>query len=407
MSYRKLKAEYLFDGFTMRKTAVLLVGEDGIIESILDEKDAGGDLEIYDGLLCPGFINAHCHLELSHLNGLIPEQLGLVNFVFSVISQRNHAEEVKKEAIRQAESDMWFNGIAAVGDICNTGDTLDQKIRGNEATPGLGKPVFYYERPVYFNFIEVFGWAPDLAESRYDTSLKLAARFEEAGIPARQISLSPHAPYSVSEALWNKIRPGFTGKTITMHNQETAAENEYFQSGTGDLRRMYQLIKTDTAHFHPPGCSSLTHVLPKLLSAAKVLLVHNTFTGEADIQSAMKLLGKRLFFCFCPNANLYIENRLPDIPLFMRLGAQMVLGTDSLASNHQLSILEEIKSIKKHYPSIPSAELLLWATSNGAKFLSFEDKLGDFSKGKKPGVLLIGGVQDGEVGAGSHCRRII
>ena len=92
MSYRKLKADYLFDGFKLLESdAVLVCKPDGTIESIVNESQAGGDLEKYSGLISPGFINCHCHLELSHLKGLIPENLGLVNFVLSVISQRQTA----------------------------------------------------------------------------------------------------------------------------------------------------------------------------------------------------------------------------------------------------------------------------------------------------------------------------
>ena len=93
--------------------------------------------------------------------------------------------------------------------------------------------------------------------------------------------------------------------------------------------------------------------------------------------------NNNLFFCFCPNANIYIEDRLPDIPLFLKHKTRIVLGTDSLASNHQLSILEEMKTIKKTFRLISTSELLLWATSNGAAALSFEKSLGDFQEGKE------------------------
>jgi len=124
MSYRKLKADYLFDGFEMYLDSVLICLQDGTIEAIVDEKQAGDDLEKFSGIICPGFINCHCHLELSHLKGLIPEKQGLVNFVLSVVNSRNQPEELKQEAIRSAESEMLEAGIVAVGDICNTSDTL-------------------------------------------------------------------------------------------------------------------------------------------------------------------------------------------------------------------------------------------------------------------------------------------
>jgi cytosine/adenosine deaminase-related metal-dependent hydrolase len=78
-----------------------------------------------------------------------------------------------------------------------------------------------------------------------------------------------------------------------------------------------------------------------------------------------------------------------------------------LASNRQLSILEEIKTIKKHFPAIGNASLLQWATSNGARALQFDDRFGDFKKGKQPGIVLINYEGHDVLGAGSRCRRIL
>ncbi len=402
MSYRKFKADYLFDGYKMRHSdKVLITRTDGTIEDIVDETQAGDDLETFPGMITPGFINCHCHLELSHLKSRIPQKQGLVNFVLSVVSQRNQPEDQRLEAILSAEDSMLDSGIVAVGDICNNGDSLNAK---------------QAKRLDYYNFIELLGWNPRQAPERFEASLQLSALFSgeapdselfsNKGSDTSHVSISPHAPYSVSEELWNLMTPGFKNKTITIHNQESAAENEFFHDRSGDLFRMYERMKIPTDHFKSPGMSSLSFYLPKLKEAARILLVHNTYTEEADILKA-RAFSNALFFCFCPNANLYIEDRLPDIPSFIKNKTRIVLGTDSLASNHQLSILEEMKTIKMNFPSIPTAELLIWATSNGAEALSFEDKLGSFSKGKKPGVVLIENLSNGEIGAESGSRRLV
>jgi imidazolonepropionase-like amidohydrolase len=80
---------------------------------------------------------------------------------------------------------------------------------------------------------------------------------------------------------------------------------------------------------------------------------------------------------------------MPPIDMFRDNGCTMVLGTDSLASNWSLNILDEIKTIQKHHPSIPLEEMLQWATINGARALAMDNQLGSFEKGKKPGVVLI------------------
>ena len=391
MSYRKLKADYLFDGYKMLRDVVLICDEEGTVETILEENQAGDNIEYYSGILCPGFINCHCHLELSHLKGLIPEKQGLVDFVFSVVSQRNQPDDSKQVAIIKAESDMSTSGIVAVGDICNSPDTIILKSGS---------------RLNYYNFIELLGWTPERAEAVLENGKQLALLFNETRKDGAHTSLCPHAPYSVSDKLWNIMTPGFKGKTVTIHNQESAAENVFFETGLGDLNRMYTLMEIESGHFKAPGTTSLQDYLPKLKSAARILLVHNTFSSEKDLITARDF-SDHVFFCLCPNANLYIEDRLPDIGLFEELGARIVLGTDSLASNHQLSILEEMKTIKKYFPLIKTSHLLIWACSNGAKALDFENKLGDFKKGKQPGVVLIGNIVAGEITADSVSRRLV
>jgi cytosine/adenosine deaminase-related metal-dependent hydrolase len=392
MSYRKFKADYLFDGTKMCKDgAVLVCRSDGTIESILSGNDPVTDVEEYSGMIVPGFINCHCHLELSYLKGLIPEKSGLVDFILAVMKQRNQPPEVRQECIGREESRMLETGIVAAGDICNTTDTLSQKALG---------------RLSYYNFIELLGWLPDQAPGRYQAGKNLLSQFaEETGDPVH-LSLNPHAPYSVSDMLWKLMESDFKEKTITIHNQESIAENDFFQTGTGDLERMFAGLNISNSHFKATGRRSPSLFLKKLKTAGQILLVHNTYMNEQDLTESLDF-SSSLFFCFCPNANRYIEDRLPEIPLFTRHKAKIVLGTDSLASNHQLNILEEIKTIKAHFPFIPTAEMLVWATSNGAKALSFDDKFGDFGVGKKPGIVLIENLKKGEITAGSTSRRLL
>src|SRR5438445_3024096 len=127
MMVRKIKAEKLFDGFGFVEDAILVVTEDGIIKDLISTSDAGSDIEFYEGILSPGFINCHCHLELSHMKGLIPERTGLVDFVFKVVSERHHSEKDILQAIENAEREMIQNGIVAAGDICNNALTIPQK----------------------------------------------------------------------------------------------------------------------------------------------------------------------------------------------------------------------------------------------------------------------------------------
>ncbi len=350
---------------------MLVTAQDGTIEAIVPIEEAGEDIQQYNGILCPGFVNAHCHLELSHMKGLIPEHTGLVDFVLQVVTKRTTSVDDILMAIENAENEMLTAGIVAVGDICNNTHSLVQKNAG---------------RLHYHNFIEISGWNPQVAAARMESSLHFLKIFK-ACFPNRT-SISPHAPYSVSTALWDLMHPFFEDQILTIHNQESKAENELFQKGTGDFTRLYQIMDIRNPSFIASGTNSLPVYLPQLQKARQLMLVHNTFISQNDIDMLLQQ-NMPISFCLCPNANLYIENTLPPVDLLLQNKLTICIGTDSLASNHQLSILEEIKTLQLYFPHIPLSTLLQAATLNGAKALGMDDTLGSFEKGKKPGLILL------------------
>jgi aminodeoxyfutalosine deaminase len=395
MSYLKFKADYLFTGHDMLdKDAVLITDKTGIVENIIPLPDAGEDVRSFKGIISPAFINCHCHLELSHLKNIIPEKTGLVDFVVRVVTGRQTDEETIFAAIAKAEDEMITNGIIAVGDICNNIHTIPQKQR---------------QRLAYHNFIEVSGWLPALAETRFEKSKGFYEQFCQLPSSDKGLSMAPHAPYSVSENLWHLIQPYFNRKITTIHNQETAFEDEFFLTGTGDFLRMYSLMNIDNRFFQATGKTSLPSYLHKLDPAGTVLFVHNTFTKKEDVRFIKNEWsnGPKPFFCLCPNANAYIEDALPPIELLAGENLDIVLGTDSLASNHSLDILDEIKTIIIHFPGILHTQLLQWATLNGAKALRMDDTLGSLAPGKKPGIIVIENTQGDRLTMQSCVKRIL
>jgi aminodeoxyfutalosine deaminase len=177
---RKFSADKIFDGYQFVEQKVLLTDAAGVVKDIVDEKEAGDDVEKLNGIICPGFINAHCHLELSHLKGHIPKHTGLVDFVLKVVTERHFAEHDILEAIEDAEDEMLQNGIVAVGDICNNTLTIPQKNKG---------------RLAYHNFIEASGFIPTLAKERFDKSLEILQEYQATNNQKRE-TIAPHAPYS-------------------------------------------------------------------------------------------------------------------------------------------------------------------------------------------------------------------
>jgi len=378
MNYRKFQADYLFTGREwLSGDSVLVTSPEGEIVDIISAGEAGENISTFSGILTPGFVNCHCHLELSHMKGIIPEKTGMIDFLIGVIQQRGFDEGVIKKAIEEAENSMLQNGIVAVGDICNTANTVGQKKAG---------------RLLYHNFIETMGFIESTAAQRFEAALAVYDQFARLyRTPAESNSIVPHAPYSVSPALFQLITRFPGNHLLTIHSQESAAEKEFIENGTGDFHRLYQALHIDISFYKPGTARSLQSYLSHFLPNQSLILVHNVTTSKEDLEfiASGQLPIANLYFCVCPNANLYIGNPLPDIALLRQYKAAITIGTDSLASNHQLSVLAELQTLHRHFPQIEKKELLQWATLNGAQALQLDDVLGSFEPGKKPGVVVI------------------
>ncbi len=328
----------------------------------------------FEGLICPGFINAHCHLELSHMKGVIAEGNQLVPFLQSVMTGRNRFSEAEKaEALQEAIASMQRNGIVAVGDIANGTDTLPSR-------PGAGFHIH--------TFIESIGFTETKAEDRFAYAVQVHQQFSAQSSGDKQLrqTIVPHAPYSVSGALFSLINKA--SGLLSIHNEETQAELDLYESKQGAMFDLYQTLNIDASFFRPSGKTSLQTYLPLLPDRNPVILVHNTFMNEEDL-AFLKQSEKEVYLCLCPNANWYIERRLPLVHSFLESGLPICLGTDSLASNHELSIWNEVLTLQQHFPDIAQEELLCWATFNGAKALQMEDIIGSISPGKQPGIIHI------------------
>ena len=377
MAYLKYKADKIFTGYEiLGPHKVLVCRDNGEIEEIVNANEAGEGIQIHEGILCPGLINAHCHLELSYLKGEIPERTGMIDFILGVVKRRNYPEALKLEAIELAEKEMVRNGIVAVGDICNGTDTLIQKKKGNL---------------LYRNFIETAGFPESVAELRLENSIKIAASFRSHLGESSMIDIVPHAPYSVSGKLMEMINQQ-GDEFISIHNQETEDENEFLKSKTGDFLRLYDELGVDISEFEGTGTSSFQSFLQHFSGKRSMLMVHNVASSKHDLEFAKQnseILFENMYWCICANANQYINGTIPNLEMLETYGCNIVVGTDSLASNHQLDLLAELLTIRKSYPDIGIEKLLLWCTNNGARALGLEEKLGSFERGKNPGVVVI------------------
>lgn len=379
---RRISAHLILDGRgNCYSKGILTIGQDG---TILDIEDTGGvlresaEIEFFSGAIVPGFVNAHCHLELSHMQNSFQAGTGFVPFLKQIVTERAANTDTIQSAAEKADILMYRNGIVAVGDISN--GTSAFEVKQNSKID-------------YHTFIEALGFSPDRAEKAFEWVKNCLAIAGSMGLKA---SIVPHAPYSVSTSLFNSIAQEATmnGKVLSLHSQESIEEDELYLSGSGGLTNHLRVnLGIDTSFFIPSGENALRSTLKLLPSGNNLLLVHNLFTQESDIEyiDSIRSLSKT-WFVLCPGSNLFIQNRLPDVRLFRKRLLQIGLGTDSLASNHQLSILEEMTLLQVAFPEISMDELTTWATYNGAKALQIDDWAGSIEVGKRPGINLLTGV---------------
>lgn len=370
MSIRRFAANYVFPvDEAPIKNGIVEVDEQGSILSVYapSNPDALHSTEFHNGAIVPGFVNAHCHLELSHMQGRIAKGLGLTEFVRHIGQQRQAPAEQITQAIDNAIGQMHQTGTVAVADICNTTHTLRTKQQSDIA---------------FRNLVEVFGIHADEAQKAYANALSthkaFAAQFADTAI-------APHAPYSVSDRLWQLLRPHLHGLT-SIHLGECMAEYELIERQQGELYNRYNHIYTN--YSVPTGGTPEKVIERNLPANCRPLLVHCTYTHPKTLHTLSQRFAQTTVVT-CPESNLYLEGRLPNLPEWQRLQLRIAIGTDSLASATTLSMLHNINLILDAFSTLHFTEVLQWATLNGAVALGFDTHLGSITIGKRPGLCLI------------------
>jgi cytosine/adenosine deaminase-related metal-dependent hydrolase len=357
--------EFIRNGFVETDAGDRIVSVGSLGESPVETAGT----EFHNGVIMPGFVNAHCHLELSHLRGQIPQGTGMTEFCRTMKSRPATQGNVALDAMYEADAAMEREGIVAVGDVSNSAASLRVKRES---------------RLRYRTFVETLGLSPEVAGVNFAGAKDVEREFLSAGLPA---SITPHAPYSLSESLFRlSMEAGNAAGTVSIHNRESRDETELFASKQGAMRDFLgSLTELFTSMYDDPVHRILRYLAP----GVRLLSVHNCCITEHDLLSIDR---ENTVFVLCPASNIYIGNRPPDLAPFIEHGATIAIGTDSAASNTGLSVLEELKILSARNPRVELRQLLAAATTAGAKALKLDSELGDFSRGKRPGILLLSNV---------------
>ena len=393
----RVAARYVF---TLDRPEPVLNGyveydSDGTVTAVGESGDVSVEPRFFEGAIVPGFVNSHCHLELSYLWKTFRKGTGMAGFIDQINALRDtKSKEEKAEAISHWMDVMWKRGVSAMADISNCADSFPVK----KASP-------MYTR----TFLEVFGTEPEDCGSVMEGVRKLKEVADGFGLDATP---TPHACYTMSPSLVTAVsaeglRTGF----LSYHSQESPEEEEMIRFGRGP---MWENRKAAGMSVPPAtGGSSLEYFIGRLEEARpapfdeNILLVHEVCLDQEGID-AVKEAMRHPFIALCPCSNLFIHGMLPPVGLMRANGLKLTVGTDSLSSNDDLDIVRELFCLQEAFDGLSLGELLCWACLNGAEFLRKEDVLGSIEPGKRPGLVFIDNLgADGRLTAGSTSTRII
>lgn len=360
---RRIASHYLWTPRGFIKNPVIEADAEGRIVAVTSAADrtaidAMSATEFYAGILTPGWVNAHCHLELSCLRGAIPAGGGFAAFARAMGSVRGRfSDEERQRAIEAADAAMWRDGVQAVGDIVNGEASFAVKRRS---------PIRYR------SFAELFG----LRTASTEPLRPLLAHPDT--------SLTPHSIYSVPDALFREIAAEGDAP-LSIHFHESPAEAELF-ARRGALWEWYRQagFACDFLHYGSPA----RRIVASVPADRPVLLIHNCCVTPEEIEIILNHFTAPVWWVLCPGSNRYISELRPPVELLRSYGARICVGTDSLASNERLSLPEELRA----FADVPLEELLGWVTRNGAEALGWGDELGEVVPGRRCGLTLLTGL---------------
>jgi cytosine/adenosine deaminase-related metal-dependent hydrolase len=332
---------------------------------------AGEDHDFGDAVLLPGLINAHTHLELTSMRGFL-EDLCFNDWIDKLRSSRKEAltDEMLLDSARYGIVEGLHAGITTYADTCATGFVmiamLEMGVRG-------------------IMFQETFGSGPE----QCDASIK-ALRARVAELAPKQtdlvrLGISPHAPYTVADVLY-KACADFAreeGWRMGLHIAESASEQELVVWGTGPFAAEWKERNLEVV---PRGRSPVAVLEKTGCLATSPLLIHAVRLDSEDIETIAR---HNCTVAHCPASNAKFGHGIAPVAQYLEAGIKVGLGSDSVASNNRMDILEEARlavlfqrAVHRNETTIPAHTALELATIGGARALRIDDKVGSLEVGK-------------------------
>ena len=328
----------------------------------------GRPRDLGPGVLLPGLVNAHCHLELSHLAGLLPGGGGFVPWVESVVASRGRfAPEAMRSATASAIRFLEERGTVAVGDVSNALGHLD---------------LLSASRLSAVVYLELLSWDPAKAEAVLAFAEQRLAEVTPALRPGVDVRLAAHAPHSVSPALFALLVG--RGGPAALHLAESPDETAFLAGGGGAWPGFLERRSLGDVAFAPPGLSPVRY-------ADRLGVLHEHLVAAHGVQLDAvdrEILARRgVHVVLCPRSNRHLGVGAADVPALLASGVRLALGTDSLASAETLDVLDDAVLLHRQFPALDPGAIVRMATLGGAEALGLDD-LGAIAPGKRAALAF-------------------
>ena len=373
-----IRAKYVLpDSDKLIENGAVLIDEDKIIDiDSYSSMNHGKSEEVYDfgeAVILPGFVNAHTHLELTNIHGQVKRTGNLTDWLMQLVKVRPRDKQAVEQATSAGIAMSLAGGASTVADITNSG----WSVKTLKRSP-IRKLVFYeaigFKLSRFLTLIVIARLLAKLYAVRTDALLTFG--------------ISPHAPYSVSEDLYRKCCNIARLRKVHLctHLAESQSEHEFLMSGMGTFQDLLKKLGIDVDNWQPPRQTPVEYINSLGLLDYSPLLAHCNYLRESDIQL---LQSSNASVVFCPRSHNYFYHRNHPFENLMKVGVNVALGTDSLASNDSLSMLDELKFLHQSQNCMPPETLLSMATLNGAKALKLDGQIGALRRGWEADIIAV------------------
>ena len=330
-------------------------------------------IDLTDAVIVPGLINAHTHLELSALKGCVPYRGDFTEWVSQIITARKNEPALSHnlaDTITHACRQSIESGVTTVADICSNHRAWS----------------FLADQPIRKTcFAEIIGPTADCA-SQLDYIQRCITQTDTD--PLLNLGLSPHAPYSTNPTLYHAAAQHAAQHNLplTTHLAETIAEHEFLTTGEGPWPVFLRSIGQWDNSFNCPHTSPVRYFLNLDLADRPFLLAHVNYADNTDLTL---LAQSNHSVAYCPRSHAFFQHSPHPFERMIDMGINVCLGTDSLASNQSLSILDELRFLCQHGTTLPPDTLLRMATLNAATALDLNHSIGTLTPNAQADLTAI------------------